>query len=997
MKIKFLIIFFFISNSIVFSQNTLSYTQIESHYNNGIELFEKKAYAAARSEFHTYISSSEKSLNPNKFNIANAEYYSALASLNSRAIDADIEVERFVVKNPEHPKAKLIFSDLANSFFEKGQYKEAIDYFKKALENRGDNLDTYEIRYQLALAYYQLKDFKNALKEFDYVKATAAPNALNAAYYSAVINFQNENYDLALADLKRVENVNPYKIEVPNWIGQILYRQKKYDDLLAYSEPIIANPNGRKIDELCLLTAEVHFFDNHFEKAAAFYEKFKGFRRGTVSEQVTFRHAYSLYKVENYEKAALLFKTLAAANSELGQQSAYYLGISSLRSGDLNSALAAFDSARKLSFDKAIQEEATYNYIKVLVEKGNNQQAIVDLQNYIKSYPTGKYIDETNELLSEILFETNNYVSAITYIEGLSRKTTKIEEAYQKLCYNQGVSDFNLEKFESAINYFNKSLSKPLNNGLALKAKFWKAETLYQMEKPEAEDIYRELLNSSDNILRLKSLYSLGYMFYNQKNYKKASTFFEEFRTKAKSESTLTQNYEDALVRLGDCLLANKDYSAALKNYDLAYQNNKTDKDYSLYQKGLTLKFLGRDSEAKEVFDKFSKLYSSSRLIDDALFQNAVLEMEKSNYANAVAIFTDLLRKKPNSTLVPQVLLKRALSFSNLQNHEKAIADYKVIISKFGNTPLADEALLGIRESLNATNRSEEFFDVAEQFKKNNPEGNSVQNLQFDAAKDLFYSEKYDKAITAFQSYLKTYPTSTLVPEANYLIAESYFIQNNKELALKYYQEIVLSNQVEFLTKSAMRSANIYYEQKNFEDAIQNYLHASSSATSQRDIILANEGLIKSYYFKGNFDKTLEYCNKVISEGGNTVLGAQNRANLYKGKALMQKKDYSEAKIEFEKTIAMAKDVSGAEAKYFIAEIAFKQQQYDASIKTCQDLANDFGDFVYWYEKAFLLIADNYVGKSDEFMAKATLNSIIENSENKETVETAKQKLKAIK
>jgi hypothetical protein len=30
-------------------------------------------------------------------------------------------------------------------------------------------------------------------------------------------------------------------------------------------------------------------------------------------------------------------------------------------------------------------------------------------------------------------------------------------------------------------------------------------------------------------------------------------------------------------------------------------------------------------------------------------------------------------------------------------------------------------------------------------------------------------------------------------------------------------------------------------------------------------------------------------------------------------------------------------------------------------------------------------------------MAKATLNSIIETSENKETIETAKQKLKAIK
>jgi hypothetical protein len=62
-----------------------------------------------------------------------------------------------------------------------------------------------------------------------------------------------------------------------------------------------------------------------------------------------------------------------------------------------------------------------------------------------------------------------------------------------------------------------------------------------------------------------------------------------------------------------------------------------------------------------------------------------------------------------------------------------------------------------------------------------------------------------------------------------------------------------------------------------------------------------------------------------------------------------------------------------------------------------QQLANDFSDYLTWYENAFMLIADNYIGKGDEFMAKATLNSIIENSSNKETVVLAKQKLNAIK
>lgn len=997
MKIKVLIVAYLFTICTSKAQNTLSYTENEAIFNNAIELFGKKAYSASKKEFHNYIAKSEKSLNPNKFNIGNAQYYSALSSLYSNSKDADIEVARFVLNNPDHPKAKLIYSDLANSFFAKGDYKSAIEYYEKALENRQDNLDTYELRYQLAMSYYLINDFKRALREFDNVKATVAPNALNAAYYAAVINFKNEDFDLALSDLRRVENVNPYKIEVPNWIAQILYRQKKYDELLTYTEPIIANPNGRKIDELCLLTAEVHFFKDNYEKASTYYDKFKDFKRGNVSNQVNFRHAFSLFKVENFQKSAQLFRPLATENSELGQQSAYYLGISSLKTGDLNAALASFEAAKKLNFDKAIKEESIYNLVKVLIEKNNNQQAITELQDYLKTYPNGKYIDDSNELLSEILFETNNYVSAIQYIESLSRKTPKINEAYQKLCFNQGVVEFNLEKFESAIINFDKSTSQPVNKKMVTDAKFWKAEASYQLEKPETESLYRELLNSSDNAIKLKSTYSIGYLNFNSKNYSKSIEFFNLFLDNSKYETSLSHYREDALLRLADSYLVGKNYSQALKLYENAYNSNKTDKDYALYQKGLALKYLDRDEEARLAFDLFSKLFSNSRLIDDALYQNAVLEMDKSNYSAAINIFTDLLRKKPNSLLVPQVLLKRALCFSNLAQHDRAISDYKVIINKFGTSPYANEALLGIRESLNNDNRSEDFYNIAEDYKKNNPGANSVLNLQYGSAKDLYYSEKYDKAILALKNFIASNPKNSNIPEATYLIAESNYILGNKSEALIYYNDVVSNNYPDYITKAAYRAATLQFETQKYSDAINSYMSVLGSTSNKRDIVLAWEGLYKSHYFTGNYDKTLEYANKVISDGGNTVLGGQNTATLYLGKAFMQKKQFSEAKIEYEKTIALAKDINGAEAKYFIGDMQFKNKEYDSSIKTMQELAADFSDFVYWYEKGFMLIVDNYLGKGDNFMAKATLNSIIENSENKGTVEQAKAKLKTIK
>lgn len=982
--------------TLLFSQNTLSYTALEAYYNNGIELFEKKAYTAARKEFKNYVEKSSASLNPNKFNIANAEYYSAVTGLYTGALDADIEVERFVINHSEHPKAKLIFVDLGESFFEKGDYEQAVDYLTKAISFRQDGLDIYELRYKLGLSYYQLKRYEKALPEFDYVKKTVAENAINAAYYAAVINFQFEDYDAALLDLRRVENVNPYKVEVPNWIAQILYRQEKYEELLAFTEPIIANPDGRKIDEICLLTAEVLFFRDKFGKAADYYDKFRQFRRGTVDPQVTFRHGFSLYKNGEYQKALYYLKQIADKEDALGQQAAYYLGISALNVKDMAAALAAFGFAKNLSFDSEIKEEAAFNYIKVLVDQKNSNEAISQLQDYVKAYPNGKYVDTSNELVSNILFETNNITQAIAYIEGLGRKTAKIETAYQELCYNQGVLDFNLERFDKAIEYFNKAINNPINSEIVNNAKIWRAEASFASEKPGTQTLYKELLNSGSKEARAKSLYSLGYISYNEKQYEQARKYFEEYM-QLNDGGASQQSKEDALLRIADCYLVQKSFSKALSGYERALNSNRTNLDYALYQKGNTLDFMGRKSEAQDAFNLFSKRFENSRLIDDVLYQRGNLEMDKRDYQSAIASFTEMLRKKPNSILAPDALLKRALAFGNLQNYDRAVADYKLIVKKFGNSTVANEALLGLRDILNITGRSEDFADIADDYREANPGSNSAINLQYEAAKNLFYTEKYVSAISALTRFIGANPSNSNVMEANYLIAESYFFTSESSKAKPYYQKVIGDNQSNFVSKSAYRLASISFEEKDYRNAVTAYQNMLSSSSTKRDEVTAWEGLFKSYYFLGDYDNAIKNAQSVINEGGEVVIGAVNRAHLFIGKSHMQRNNFTEAKVAYEKVIALAKDVTGAEAKYFIAEMLYKGGKYDESIVELQKLAQDYSDFIYWYEKAFLLIADNYVGKNDSFMAKATLKSIIENSETAATVTIAKDKLKAIK
>ena len=74
----------------------------------------------------------------------------------------------------------------------------------------------------------------------------------------------------------------------------------------------------------------------------------------------------------------------------------------------------------------------------------------------------------------------------------------------------------------------------------------------------------------------------------------------------------------------------------------------------------------------------------------------------------------------------------------------------------------------------------------------------------------------------------------------------------------------------------------------------------------------------------------------------------------------------------------------------------FKKAEYQASEKTIDDIIKQVPSYDYWIAKSFILWADIYMALKDNFQAKATLQSIIDNAEIAELVEEAKQKLAAI-
>ncbi len=465
----------------------------DSHYRNGLEYFERSNYEAAKLEFSKFLDNSLDAEKYYNYDQISAEYYITVCNLYLNAPEADIQANRFVAAHPNHPKSATLFKELGNYYFASKNYEKSIYYFKKVNKSLLSATEQAEVGFKLGISYYNAGELKNALEQFIFVKNLGDEvYSPQSAYYSGVIEFKAENFDNAISNFKRIEKHENYKGEVPLWIANSYYKQAKYDELIAYANPLLKPTNKEKyVAELAVIVADIYFQKGDYQLASQNYDLLKTATKAPISPEVRYRMGFSQYKTKRYNEAIDNLKMVANRNDDIGQYSSYYLGVSYLNTQKVAEALAAFDAARRLNFNKEIKEDATFNHAKVQISLGNGNAAIKELLEFNKSFPNSAYETEANELLTEAYLSSNNYQAAISYIESIKNKTPKLNSIYQRMTYNQGINEFNGNNFDKSIYYFIKSTQNPVDDELKSAADYYKAESFFNQKKyKEALPIY---------------------------------------------------------------------------------------------------------------------------------------------------------------------------------------------------------------------------------------------------------------------------------------------------------------------------------------------------------------------------------------------------------------------------------------------------------------------------------------------------------------------------
>ena len=209
------------------------------------------------------------------------------------------------------------------------------------------------------------------------------------------------------------------------------------------------------------------------------------------------------------------------------------------------------------------------------------------------------------------------------------------------------------------------------------------------------------------------------------------------------------------MIRLGDIYYVQKRFSDAQNIFQKAIQENNTYIDYVYFRSGVVYNFQNRNNDAINQLDKLISSYPNSLYFEDALYQKSQINMEEMRYAEARDGFARLISSRPSSPFIPFALEGSAVANFSMKNYDQTINEYKRILENHPNSSIAEAALVGLQEALALQGRTGEFSQYLSKYRNANPENKSLQNLEYEAAKNLFFGGSFDQAIKAFTGYLK--------------------------------------------------------------------------------------------------------------------------------------------------------------------------------------------------------------------------------------------------
>lgn len=1001
---QFIAILFVVLSLKVYGQQNAVHQYPSVYYQRGLELFDEKKFNAAITQFNLFLEKSD-----NEGQKSEAEYYLAICKLYAEHSDGEAAVKRFLEKNPGSHKTHMANLALGDYYYLKHKYSSALTYYNQVDLSAISPTERDRFLFRKGYSQVERKKYKDAVETLRPLTERENEYKVLALYYYAYCTYYTGNYKEALRAFKAAEEEAPESVPrmVRLYIAQIYYVQGDYEKAISYLDK---SGGGLPNSQVNLVKGKCYYRMGKFDKAADFFNK-SGLKRDSLDRNEIYEFAYANYKNNNYSKAADWFKLVAFQGDSMAQYASYNLADCYLNLKNKKEAMKAFAEANRAGINKNIAEDALFNEAKLAVEL-NESNAGTLLQRYVENYPGSKNSVEAKKLLARLMLNTDNYKDAVAVLETITNMDEQTEESFQRVTLARGMELFKSRQWNDAIAMFDKCQSKKANKKLGAQAAFWKAESQVQTGNwTDAQNNYQRFLDvpGNENLdYHHYVYYGLGYAAFQKEDYNTASQYFEKYLQSSTRGTYIEKVYSDANLRLGDSyfVIAGTDIpkadklqfmDKAVKGYAYVTGKRGADADYALYQTGQIYGLQGTPEKKITTMNRLVKDYPKSRYVADAYFQMGTeyINLKTPNNKEAEKCFVYIIENFKGNPLVGTSYANLGRMYYNSNQDDKAVDMYTKLYREYPGTPEAKTAADQVKRIYIEAGRPSDYDRWLKNMGRTMPAGER-DSAYYEVARNYYSKGDYKNAAPAFKTYLSEMQNGAFVVAAHYYRGACLEVLKDNKGALEEFRVVAEANGSEFQEDAVLSVLRLSGPNAPCEEMVPYLVKIEQLTKVKETRYQAWSELLHCYQKQNKTEEAKEIARKIGDEI--TVPDdLKAEAGVYLGVADFNDKKYRQAMDRFADVYNRYNNRFAAEAKYREALTLYTIDSLDACVNDCYDVMDQYNHFDYWVGKAYLLLGDAYLKQNHEFDAKTSWNFVVDNFDNPELVNEAKEKLARLK
>ena len=543
------------------------------------------------------------------------------------------------------------------------------------------------------------------------------------------------------------------------------------------------------VDEPTSYLTETAFFDaanfyfnkGRYSYALKWYNKISEKEVAKVLRPAyNFNKGYTYFASKRYKNAKPLFEKVKEL-PEYQSDANYYLGYIAYQLEDFDEANKNFDKLNQRSDDNTIGYfQADMNF-----KLGRFEEAIMLARKSLKG-ADDKETSELSKIIGESYFNLKDYRSALPYLLEYDGKRGKWSNTDY---YQLGYTHYRVQEYELAIDQFNKIING--KNAVAQNAYYHLADSYLKTEQKtaalnafkRASEMQFNAVITEDALLNYARLsYEIG------NSYESPSVVLQRFvTTYPKNEAV--KEVESLLL---DSYVNSQNFDAALallekftsKEYDEARQK-------VAYMKATSLFKSGQFAEAISYYTQAIKTHNNTFIIAASIYWKAQAYFELKEYALALEHFFEAKNKSKFSQLPTAHLFDYHVGYTYFQqkNYALAITAFQDFLKRAKTVNYERDARLRLGDSHFVLKAYWPAMDQYEKVRKLLP--NKAAYAMYQQAISYGFVNRLSQKIELLKALIIQFPTSALVDDCQFELAQSYTKDNDTAAAISTYDVLI--------------------------------------------------------------------------------------------------------------------------------------------------------------------------------------------------------------